>query len=259
VGDRGHNTEHGLRQKIDLFGEYKTRAQGHDIVSGIARVFPISEDQKKVYKKFAAAPSMEERFPELYNMLYNAVQRIRDKWGNDLQIEFTIENKVLYILQVRGMVNHIFEVEELLETPGELEPYLLGQGLAASGGVVSGRASFNIKRIDAVRNKYPGDKVILIRPETNPEDVVAMEKSDGILTCIGGMTSHAVLQMRRLEKSGVSDFSIMNINEEDNIAYVDNPSTGVDRTIIREGDYITIDGSTGNVFIGFHRTGKRNL
>ncbi len=253
-----HSRYHG-NEKIDLFGEYKTRSQGHDIVSGIARVFPISEDQKKVYRKFAAMPSMEEKFPDLYNMLFSAVQRIRDKWGNDLQIEFTIENKTLYMLQVRGMVNQIFEVEELVEGPGAIEPYHLGQGLAASGGVVSGRAVFMIDRISDVRKKFPGDRVILIRPETNPEDVVGMEKSDGILTCIGGMTSHAVLQMRRLEKSGVSDFSMMHIDEDNSQAFVDYPSAEDGHVLVREGDFITIDGSTGNVYMGYHKTRKRGV
>jgi phosphohistidine swiveling domain-containing protein len=247
-----HSRYHGDEQ-IDLFGEFKTRAQGHDIVSGVARVFPISESQKKVYRKVADQPSMEERFPGLYNMLFNAVQRIRDKWGNDLQIEFTIEDSTLYILQVRGMVNHVFDVDELTESPEALEPSLLGQGLAASGGVVSGRAVFSIRGIEEIRRAHPGDRVILVRPETNPEDVVGMEKSDGILTCIGGMTSHAVLQMRRLEKCGVSDFSIMRIDEEDKSASVN------DRVTIREGDFITIDGSTGNVFTGYHETRKRKL
>jgi phosphohistidine swiveling domain-containing protein len=253
-----HSRYHG-NEKIDLFGEYKTRSQGHDIVSGVARVFPISEDQKKVYRKFSAMPSMEEKFPELYNMLFDAVQRIRDKWGNDLQIEFTIEDKTLYILQVRGMVNHIFEVEELIESPLDIEPYLLGQGLAASGGVVSGRAVFGINRIDGIRKACPDDRVILVRPETNPEDVVGMEQSDGILTCIGGMTSHAVLQMRRLGKSGVSDFSVMQIDEEENRATVESSSSDGGHVEIREGDFITIDGSTGNVFMGYHETRKRNL
>jgi phosphohistidine swiveling domain-containing protein len=248
-----HSRYHG-NEKIDLFGEYKTRAQGHDLVSGVARVFPISLDQKRVYRKFAHMPSMEEDFPVLYNMLFNAVQRIRDKWGNDLQIEFTIEKNTLYILQVRGMDNHIFQVEVLEESAGELEPCLLGQGLAASGSVVSGRAVFSIGRIDLLRTRYPNDKLILVRPETNPEDVVGMEKSDGILTCIGGMTSHAVLQMRRLSKSGVSDFSIMHIDEDRNQAYVEGASVRKEMVSIREGDFITIDGSTGNVYVGFHKT-----
>ncbi|MBN1497148.1 MAG: hypothetical protein JXA07_10300 [Spirochaetes bacterium] len=247
-----HSRYHGS-EKIDLFGEFKTRSQGHDIVSGVAKVFPISESQKKVYRKVADLPSLEVRFPDLYSMLFDAVQRIRDRWGNDLQIEFTIEDKTLYILQVRGMVNHVFDVDELVESPEELEPFLLGQGLAASGGVVSGRAVFSIKRIDAIRSAHPGDRVILVRPETNPEDVVGMEKSDGILTCIGGMTSHAVLQMLRLEKSGVSDFSVMSIDEDDRSATVEG------RVTIREGDFITIDGATGNVFIGYHETRKRKL
>jgi pyruvate,orthophosphate dikinase len=200
---------------------------------------------------------MEERFPALYNLLFDAVQRIRDKWGNDLQIEFTIESGTLYILQVRGEVNHIFETFEPVESPSALEPFLLGQGLAASGGVVSGRAVFDIGRIDLVRQKHPGDRVVLVRPETNPEDVVGMEKSDGILTCIGGMTSHAVLQMRRLEKSGVSDFSMMRIDEEENTARVD--AGEGEPVFIREGDFITIDGSTGNVYRGFHETVKRKI
>ncbi len=253
-----HSRYHG-NEKIDLFGEYKTRAQGHDIVSGVARVFPISEDQKKVYPTFAAMPSFEERFPHLYARLFNAVQSIRDRWGNDLQIEFTIEGGVLYILQVRGMANHIFEVEEFAEDPRDLEPSLLGQGLAASGGVVSGRAVFDIGRIDAVRDRFPGDRVVLMRPETNPEDVVGMEKSDGILTSIGGMTSHAVLQMRRLGKTGVSYFSAMQIDEDANRAVVEVPPDGGKQVVISEGDFITIDGTTGNVFAGYHETVKRGL
>jgi pyruvate,orthophosphate dikinase len=201
------------------------------------------------------------RFPVLYNLLFDAVQRIRDRWGNDLQIEFTIESGILYILQVRGEVNHIFETDELVESPSALEPFLLGQGLAASGGAVSGRAVFDIGRIDLVRRKYEGDRVVLVRPETNPEDVVGMEKSDGILTCIGGMTSHAVLQMRRLEKSGVSDFSMMRIDEEENTARVDAGSGEGDGgpVILEEGDFITIDGSTGNVYRGYHETVKRKI
>ncbi|HNW28199.1 MAG TPA: PEP-utilizing enzyme, partial [Spirochaetota bacterium] len=89
--------------------------------------------------------------------------------------------------------------------------------------------------------------------------VVGMEKSDGILTCIGGMTSHAVLQMRRLEKSGVSDFSIMHIDEENNQAFVEYASAEDGHVLVREGDFITIDGSTGNVYMGYHRTRKHGM
>ncbi|HOO70868.1 MAG TPA: PEP/pyruvate-binding domain-containing protein [Spirochaetota bacterium] len=243
---------------IGLFGEYKTRAQGHDIVSGVAKVFPISEEQKKIYVKFHDFPSMESQFPSAYRVLYDAVTRIREKWGNDVEIEFTIENDVLYILQIRGMTKHIFEIDELEESPDDLSRYFLGQGLAASGGAVSGRVVFDIDRIDYIKEKSKGDKIILVRPETNPEDVIGLKKSDGILTCIGGMTSHAVLQMRRLEKSGVSDFSIMKIEEESNQAIIRREDESA-VIIIREGDFITIDGSTGNVYLGYRRTRKKNL
>ena len=243
---------------IGLFGEYKTRAQGHDIVSGVAKVFPISEEQKKIYAKFRDFPSMERLFPESYRILYDAVSTIRQKWGNDVEIEFTIENEKLYILQIRGMTKHIFEIEELEESPADLSRYLLGQGLAASGGAVSGRVVFDIDHIDFIKEKSKGDKIILVRPETNPEDVIGLKKSDGILTCIGGMTSHAVLQMRRLEKSGVSDFSVMKIDDEKKQAIIKRDDTR-EIIFIREGDFLTIDGSTGHVYLGYHRTRKKSL
>ena len=247
------------RENIGLFGEYKTRAQGHDIVSGVAKVFPISQAQKEVYEKLAVYPSLEQQFPVMYRSVFDAVNRIRDLWGNDVEIEFTFQNSVLYILQIRGMTKHIFETEELAETPKQLKKYLLGQGLAASGGAISGRIVFDSDKIDILRDQYKGDNIILARPETNPEDVVGLKKSDGILTCIGGMTSHAVLQMRRLEKCGVSDFSMMRINEENNTALVKSGSPEKKDMLIREGDHITIDGNTGNVYLGYHKTIRRRL
>lgn len=241
-------------EDVQIAGEYKTRAQGHDIVSGIAKVFPISEQQKLKFARFALYPSMEKAYPAHYATLRDAVTRLRKRWDNDIEVEFTFENDTLYILQIRGMAKHMFDIEELVETPQQLQEYLLGQGLAASGGAVSGRAVFDINRIEIMRMHYPKDKIILIRPETNPEDVIGLQKSDGILTSVGGMTSHAVLQMRRLEKSGVSDFSIMKIVEDENIAVINREQGG--KIIIREGDFITIDGNTGHVYLGYHATRK---
>ncbi len=246
-------------ENIGLFGEYKTRAQGHDIVSGVARVFPISEEQRSTYTASSPFSSMERSYPEQYRKVYEAVKRIRERWGNEVEIEFTLENDTLYILQIRGITNHIFETDELEEGPTELQEHLLGKGLAASGGAVCGRAVFDIDRIDIVRKRHHGDKIILVRPETNPEDVIGIKKSEGILTCIGGMTSHAVLQMRRLEKSGVSDFSAMRIDEDANRAVVNLEAQGRGRFAIAEGDFLTIDGSTGHVYAGFHATVKKRL
>lgn len=246
-------------ENIGLFGEYKTRAQGHDIVSGVARVFPISEEQRSTYTASSPFSSMELTYPEQYRKVYDAVKRIRERWGNEVEIEFTLESDTLYILQIRGITNHNFEIDEMEEGPAELQESLLGKGLAASGGAVCGRAVFDIDRIDIVRSRYQGDKIILIRPETNPEDVIGIKKSEGILTCVGGMTSHAVLQMRRLEKSGVSDFSVMKVDEDANSAVVNLEAQGRGRFVIEEGDFLAIDGSTGHVYSGFHRTVKKRL
>ncbi|HSV96967.1 MAG TPA: PEP/pyruvate-binding domain-containing protein [Spirochaetota bacterium] len=246
-------------ENIGLFGEYKTRAQGHDIVSGVARVFPISEQQRSTYTASSPFSSMERSYPEQYRKVYDAVKRIRERWGNEVEIEFTLENDTLYILQIRGITNHIFETDELDEGPLALLEYLLGKGLAASGGAVCGRAVFDIDRIDIIRKRFKGDKIILVRPETNPEDVIGIKKSEGILTSVGGMTSHAVLQMRRLEKSGVSDFSVMRVDEGANRAVVNLEAQGKGRFVIAEGDFLTIDGSTGHVYSGFHATVKKRL
>jgi len=246
-------------ENISLFGEYKTRAQGHDIVSGVARVFPISDEQKRKHSQSAQYPSLESTYPGHYKKLFEAVKCIRDRWNNDVEIEFTFENDVLYVLQVRGMTHHVFETEELVETPEELKEYLLGQGLAASGGAVSGRAVFSLDRIDTLRMRYPRGRLIFIRAETNPEDVVGLQKTDGILTSVGGMTSHAVLQMRRLEKAGVSDFSIMKTNERDGMAVINRETQEKGKVVIREGDFLTIDGNNGNVYLGYHETKKRRV
>lgn len=185
-------------------------------------------------------------------MLYDAVRNVRNKFGNEIQIEFTIEDNHLYLLQVRGLASHIFKKEEIIEKPNVLQKAFLGNGLAASGGAVSGRVVFKTERIDIVKERYKGDKIILIRPETNPEDVVGLQKSDGILTCLGGMTSHAVLQMRRFNKSGISDFSAMKINEELNLATVNKGANKIIKIV--EGDYLTIDGDSGKVYLGYYKT-----
>jgi pyruvate,orthophosphate dikinase len=244
-------------EKISLFGEYKTRAQGYDIVSGVANVFPISEDQKVVFPKYKKIISLEKSRPDLYKMIIDAVRNIRHRFGNEIQIELTVENKTLYLLQVRGLATHTFQKEEIIEKTNILQKAYLGDGLAASGGAVSGRAVFKTDRIDIIRERYKGDKIILIRPETNPEDVVGLQKSDGILTCLGGMTSHAVLQMRRFKKSGISNFSTMKIDENRNLAIV---NKGANKSIkIFEGDYITIDGDSGKVYQGYFNTRLKRM
>jgi pyruvate,orthophosphate dikinase len=244
-------------EKISLFGEYKTRAQGYDIVSGVANVFPISEDQKVVFPKYKRIPSLEESRPGLYEMISDAVRNIRQKFGNEIQIELTVEDNILYLLQVRGLASHIIQKEEIIEKPNILQKAYLGEGLAASGGVISGRVVFKTDRIDIIRDRYKGDKIVFARPETNPEDVVGLQKSDGMLTCLGGMTSHAVLQMRRFKKSGISDFSAMKIDEEKNMATIDKGSNKLIK--ISEGDYITIDGDSGKVYQGYFKTRLKRI
>lgn len=239
-------------EKISLFGEYKTRAQGYDIVSGVAKVFPISEDQKKVFPRYSSIPSLERTQPDMYKMIYDATGTIRSRFDNEVQIEFTIEDGIMYILQVRGLASHVYQVDEIRESPGRLQENLLGIGLAASRGAVAGRVVYDKHRVDDMRKRHPHDRIIIIRPETNPDDVSGIKRSDGILTCLGGMTSHAVLQMRRFGKPGVSDFSQMKIHEKSRSATVTMEDGNT--ITVREGDFITIDGGSGKVYLGKLKT-----
>jgi len=263
----------------EFFGEYLINAQGEDVVAGIrtpqqitlegsrrwARENSISEDERK--NKY---PSLEEYMPEAYNDLVNVYKTLEKHYRDMQDIEFTIKNKKLWMLQTRNgkrtaraAINIAVDmVEEGLITKDEavlrVDPQSLDQllhptfdpkaqrkviakGLPASPGAATGKIVFNAE--DAHDWKGRGEKVILVRIETSPEDLKGMNAAEGILTARGGMTSHAAVVARGMGKCCVSGCGMLDIDYTKR-------QIKFDTTILKEGDYISIDGSTGEVMLG---------
>ena len=239
-----------------LFGEYLINAQGEDVVAGIR----TPEDIETLNIKM---PAIYKQFKEITHILENHYKDMQD-------IEFTIENEKLYILQTRNgkrtaqaaLKVAIDLVEEGIITkedaismiePNQLNQILhpvfdtkaldnatvLGQGLPASPGACSGRIYFTSE--EAVNASKNGVKVILVRPETSPEDIEGMLLSNGTLTSRGGMTSHASVVARGMGKCCIAGCSDLYIDEHNKVARIN----GVE---LKEGDVISLDGSTGKIY-----------
>ena len=250
-----------------LYGEYLPNAQGEDIVAGIRTPIGICE--------------LEKQSPELYNQLLGIARNLEKFYSNMQDIEFTIERGKLYILQTRkgqrtapaalkiavdlvaeniatreealltidagalGRLFHpTFDAEELAKSK------VLGQGLAASPGAASGAIYFTSKRAKKVAET--GAKVILVRTETCADDIEGMYAAVGILTAKGGMTSHAAVVARGMGRScvaGCGDLEVAN----------DEKSCNINGTTLKEGDVISIDGSTGVIYGSAIETRKQEL
>ena len=242
-----------------LFGEYLINAQGEDVVAGIRTPSPIA--------------TLKEEMPEVYEEFASIAQELEKHYKDMQDMEFTIENGKLFILQTRNgkrtaraavkvavdLVNEkMISKEEavLMVEPKQLDALLhptfttqslksgkvVARGLAASPGAGTGKIYFNAA--DVIENKKKGIDSLLVRLETSPEDIEGMNSSKGVLTIRGGMTSHAAVVARGMGICCVSGASSIVINEEEKTLKMP------DGTIYKEGDYLSIDGSTGNVYAG---------
>lgn len=248
-----------------FYGEYLFNAQGEDVVAGIRTPHPIAELQKDN--------------PVVYKQL-DKIRKVLEKHYTDMMdIEFTIQQGKLWMLQCRvgkrtgfaAVKMAVDMVKEKLITKEEalmrIEPnqlnqllrpvfdltekrkaiesgMLIAKGLNAGPGAASGKVA--LSAIDAEMMAKNGDPVILVRIETSPEDIKGMNASEGILTARGGMTSHAALVARQMGKVCVAGCGKLNINYKEGTITVE----GRDDILIKEGDYISIDGSTGEVILG---------
>ncbi len=241
-----------------LMGEFLINAQGEDVVAGVRTPMPISQ--------------MAEQFPEAYSDFVKVCTLLEDHYRDMQDMEFTVENGKLYMLQCRngkrtaqaalkiacdlvdeGMIDEKKAVDMI--DPRNLDTLLhpqfdaaalkaatpIGKGLGASPGAACGKVVFTAE--DAEEWKARGEKVILVRLETSPEDITGMKASQGILTVRGGMTSHAAVVARGMGTCCVSGCSEINMDEE-------NKKFVLAGKTFNEGDYISIDGSTGNIYEG---------
>ncbi|MBR5534178.1 MAG: pyruvate, phosphate dikinase [Ruminiclostridium sp.] len=241
-----------------LFGEYLINAQGEDVVAGVRTPSPISE--------------LEKEMPEVYAEFVAIANRLEKNYKDMQDMEFTIENGKLYMLQTRNgkrtaaaalkiavdMVDEgeITEEEAVLRVePNQLDALLhptfdpdslaeatvIGKGLAASPGAAAGRVVFTAE--EAKEWAAKGEKVVLVRLETSPEDIEGMQVSQGILTVRGGMTSHAAVVARGMGTCCVSGCGEITVD------YAAKQFT-LGGAVYKEGDWISLNGSTGEIFAG---------
>jgi pyruvate,orthophosphate dikinase len=261
----------------ELYGEYLINAQGEDVVAGIRTPQSITIQGKEQLS--STLPSMQETMPEVFLELEKIYKKLEDHYRDMQDIEFTVQNKKLWMLQTRSgkrtahaavkiavdMVNEklINKNEALLRVdPASLDQLLhptldpkaqvkiIAKGLPASPGAASGIVVFSSQ--EAERRSENGDKVILVRLETSPEDIKGMHVSQGILTARGGMTSHAAVVARGMGTPCVSGATGLHV---DNSGKFFN-ANGVK---VKEGEIITINGSNGDVILGNVPTLKPNL
>jgi len=241
-----------------FYGEYLMNAQGEDVVAGTRTPKPIKQ--------------LEETMPHAYKELVETYKKLEQHYKDMQDMEFTIQDKKLYILQTRNgkrtaqaavqiaidmcKEKLITEEEAILRVePEQLDQLLhkqldpvaknkhesLGKGLPASPGAAVGKIAFNNE--SAVEMKKQEHSVILVRNETSPEDLIGMEAAQGILTSKGGMTSHAAVVARGMGKCCVAGCSDAKVSEK-------NKTLEIGGETFKEGDYITLDGSKGEVFKG---------
>jgi pyruvate,orthophosphate dikinase len=255
-----------------FYGEWLVNAQGEDVVAGIRTPSPLNDDTKNDQNMHLH--SMQEAMPGTYKELWDIRNILEKSFHDMLDIEFTIQEGILYMLQCRAgkrtgtaALNMAMDMlaEGLIDEkkavmrvdPAQLDELLhpicnpevekkvkaIVKGLPAGPGAAVGKVVFNAE--DAVAWFRKGEKVILLREETNPEDVEGMRAAEGILTARGGMTSHAALVARGWGKCCIVGAGGIHVDVNKKIAKI----AGTD-IVIREGDTLTLNGTKGNVYLG---------
>lgn len=244
------------------YGEFLPNAQGEDVVAGIRTPLPLDE--------------LKDKMPEVYNQLVEIFEKLEKHYRDMQDIEFTVERGKLYLLQTRtgkrtaqaavriavemveeGLIDEKEavmriqpeQIEQLLHPTFDPEERkkakIIAKGLAASPGAATGKVVFNAKTAEELASN--GEQVLLVRPETSPEDVGGMNSAQGVLTSRGGMTSHAAVVARGMGKPCIVGCEEIEVDEENKMF----KANGV---IVKEGDWISIDGSTGEVMLGKVKT-----
>ena len=250
--------------KDDLYGEYLMNAQGEDVVAGLRTPFPISKHEKNM------GPSLEEENPKLHKEIYEIAKKLEKHYKDVQDIEFTIEEGTLYLLQTRkakrtaqAAVKIAVDMhKEKIVTKKEAiqmvdadsitnilhpqfvesqEKNLFEKGLNASPGAAFGEIVFDADKAEEEANK--GRNVILVRDETSPEDIHGMFSSVGILTTKGGMTSHAAVVARGMGKPCI-------VGAESLVIDYGEKTISSGEITLEEGDLISIDGSAGEIYLG---------
>jgi pyruvate,orthophosphate dikinase len=239
---------HRSSGELHIYGDFIVQAQGDDVVSGLVDTFPISEEQRRSESKNATV-SLEKDFPDIYREIArHARTMIYDHGMFHQEIEFTFEGdrpEDLYILQTRDTVmSQLSSVTAFV--PGEsLEQARLATGIGAGGGALSGRVAHTAEDIAELRRRHPEDPIILLRPDTVPDDVPLILQANGMVTARGGATSHAAVAAQRIGRTCVVGCRQLEVRDESR-------RSELAGTTIATGDFISINGIDGSIYLGKH-------
>jgi pyruvate,orthophosphate dikinase len=243
-----HNPTEPHSRQVRLFGDFTARSQGEDLVGGLVYPLPISEAQRIGSPTCRVVEhSLEKDYPGVYQALLEVARDLANARDFDPQeIEFTFESasgEDLYILQKRAMVQEQGPVRPYFDTSSSRFGSPVAVGTGVSGGAYSGRVAITSRNIEELLKESPDDDIVLLRPDTVPEDIAMITRVSGLLTARGGSTSHAAVTAKRLGKTAVVDCRELDVIEQKNIAVLAGKK-------VKVGDWLSIDGRTGNIFRG---------
>ena len=244
---------HRERPGVHLYGDFTMRSQGEDIVGGLVKPLPIGETQRIAAN--LEGPSMQTALPEIYKKIYSIATTLTEELGYAPQeMEFTFESdkpEDFHILQIRDQDLKLEDtVNAFVQSPTEMNQ--IGRGMGIGGGAMNGLVAFNELDIKTLRKEHKKENVILVRPDTVPDDIGLIFDCDGLLTARGGATSHAAVTAVRLGKVCVVSCVELMVNDEKHCAELNGHK-------IQMGDKIAIDGNLGLVYLGHYPTEKMTM
>jgi pyruvate,orthophosphate dikinase len=232
---------------VELWGDFAVQAQGDDVVGGVVETHPITERQRR--REARGGVSLEKDFPEIHAALA-AIARVlvEEKGLNHQEIEFTFESdraEDLYLLQARdAVVAPSALLPAFVPTPA-LDASRVASGIGVSGGALTGRVAHTVGEIAQIESRFPGEPVILLRPDTVPDDIALVLRADGVLTALGGATSHAAVAAKRLGKTCVVGCRSLDVDERA-------ARSRIGAHELHGGDVISMSGLDGTVYLGSH-------
>lgn len=248
-------TQNPNRQRpgVHLYGDFSLTSQGEDIVGGLVNVHPVGKTQRK--QNQLQEQSLQEMMPQIYKRIHEIATDLTENQGyNPQEIEFTFESSQpedLYVLQTRDQDISQPDVIKVFTTRRD-DMLLAGRGTGIGGGAMNGIIAFDRKDLKTLSEKYPHQNLILVRPDTVPDDIDMIFDCQGLLTAKGGATSHAAVTAVRLGKTCVVNCSALRVNEEQKTATLGSYT-------FRPGDEVSIDGNTGNIYKGQYPTDKTEV
>jgi pyruvate,orthophosphate dikinase len=232
---------------FNLYGDFSLCSQGEDVVSGLVNTLPISEYQRKNHYRNCIL-SLESGFPYIYEALNSYAKQLIEQHGFVHQeIEFTFESAhpaSLYILQTRNQnLKKQKYYSRFIQSPNEMK--LVGHGIGVSGGPLTGLLACDMEDMKQIKMEKPNAKIILVRPDTVPDDIPLIFVCDALITDKGGITSHAAVAAASLGKVCIVKCRGLNVQESEKKCTINGHT-------FMSGDELSIDGSLGNIYEGFY-------